>query len=241
MRGSAVPFDLTPLDALALGWFLAAWLAYNLVFDRLLRSTLNRHMRRVRGIWMRRMVERDNRIADAALIGHLIHNVSFFASTSMLILAGLLGVVGAIEDTHRAITGLGFTIETTRLLFQLKVLLLVGVFAFAFFQFTWALRQFNYCCGLIGGAPPPTAPEAERDAVAVHVAEILSLATESFNGGLRAYYFALAALGWFVGPWLFMALTAGVAFVLLRRQVTSRAAEAVRRYGDIAAGPPRTP
>ena len=115
-------------------------------------------MRAVRAEWMRCMVELDNRIADAALLGHLIHNVSFFVSTTMLVLAGLLGILGALDDAHRAIAGLGFTAGTTQPLFELKVLVLVAVFVF--FKFTWALRQFNYCCGLIGGAPPLSSPEA---------------------------------------------------------------------------------
>jgi uncharacterized membrane protein len=65
---------------------------------------------------------------------------------------------------------------------------------------------------------------------------MLSLATNSFNGGLRAYYFALAALGWFIQPWLFIVMTAWVVIVLLRRQLWSRAVGAVRRYGEAVAG-----
>jgi uncharacterized membrane protein len=227
-----MPPDLAPIDLVAVTFFVAVWLAYNLIFDHLLRrpAGLNRHMRAVRAEWMGRMIERDNRITDAALLGHLIHNVSFFVSTTMLVLAGLLGIVGALDDTHRAIIDLGVTVATTQALFELKVLVLLAVFVFAFFKFTWALRQFNYCCGLIGGAPPLSAPEPQREAVAARIADMLSLATNSFNGGLRAYYFALAALSWFIQPWLFIVMTAWVVVVLLRRQLWSRAVGAVRGY-----------
>src|SRR5215204_4931384 len=121
-----------PLDAIALAWFVAAWLGYNLSFDYLLRrpESLNRYMRTVRHFWMARMIERDNRIADAALLGHLIHNVSFFASTTLLVLAGLLGVIGTLDDIFGAVADLGVMVETTQALFEFKVLLLVAIFIF---------------------------------------------------------------------------------------------------------------
>ena len=49
----------------------------------------------------------------------------------------------------------------------------------------------------------------------------------SFNTGLRAYYFALAALAWFIQPWLFIGLTTWMLGVLLKRQLRSRTATAI--------------
>ena len=46
-------------------------------------------------------------------------------------------------------------------------------------------------------------------------------AARHFNRGLRAYFFALAYLGWFAGPITFMATTLLVAVVLWRRQFAS--------------------
>jgi uncharacterized membrane protein len=59
------------------------------------------------------------------------------------------------------------------------------------------------------------------------MATLLTLAVTSFNGGLRAYYFALAALTWLAGPLFFIAATIAVVLVLLRRQFLSRTAETV--------------
>ena len=36
----------------------------------------------LRDAWMLRMLERDNRITDSSLLGHTIHSISFFASTT---------------------------------------------------------------------------------------------------------------------------------------------------------------
>src|SRR5262249_46214619 len=93
------------------------------------------------------------RVIDAILIGHLIHSVTFFASTTMLLVAALVGVLAAVNQTFDAVMGLTFTIRTTRPLFELKLLLLTGIFVYAFFKFTWSLRQYNYACALVGAAP----------------------------------------------------------------------------------------
>ncbi len=53
--------------------------------------------------WMRETARRDNRIEDSAPVNNLMRGVAFFASTTILILGGLLTVLGcgerAIETT----------------------------------------------------------------------------------------------------------------------------------------------
>ena len=58
---------------------------------------------------------------------------------------------------------------------------------------------------------------------------IFSPGVDNFNRGLRAYYFGLAALGWFVHPWLFMAATVWVIGVLYRRQFHSITQRTLKR------------
>jgi uncharacterized membrane protein len=78
---------------------------------------------------------------------------------------------------------------------------------------------------------PPLDP-ADRDAYAEEVGDILSLAGASFNGGLRAYYFALAALAWFIGPYVFSFATLWVVMILIRRQFVSRTFRAMHRHAE---------
>jgi uncharacterized membrane protein len=47
------------------------------------------------------------------------------------------------------------------------------------------------------------------------------LAAETFNGGLRAYYFSFAAMGWFFSPLIFVLSTMLVAAVLYSREFRS--------------------
>jgi uncharacterized membrane protein len=59
------------------------------------------------------------------------------------------------------------------------------------------------------------------------VARITSYAGVNFNNGLRAYYFALAAMTWFLHPWLMMAATGWVVLVLYHREFSSRTLQAL--------------
>ncbi|MBX9635094.1 MAG: DUF599 domain-containing protein [Magnetospirillum sp.] len=229
-----MPPDVTPLDLIAFVWFTGAWAVFTIVQDYLLkgRVAVNQHLGVIRRAWMERMLERDNRIMDSQLVGHTMNSCTFFASTTMLVLAGLVGSFGAIERVHEIIGGLSFTVPTSRELLELKMLMLMGIFVFGFFKFTWALRQYNYCCALLGSAPLPPVPDAERVVMAENIAAAMTLAVKAFNGGLRAYYFALAALAWFIHPVALIAATGGVLVVLVRRQVFSRTERVISAQAD---------
>src|SRR3546814_3205884 len=114
----------------------------------------------------------------------------------------------------------------------MKVLALLAIFIYAFLKFTWALRQFNYSVAWFGAAPPAPVASPDREAAASQIAELLSLAVSSFNGGLRAYYLSLAVLTWFVQPGLFIIVTGWMLMVLLRRQLLSRTFRAIRGHHD---------
>ncbi len=225
-----MPPDIALLDLIALVWFVTAWVGFTVIQDHLLtgRRVVNQHLKVVRYHWMRRMLERDNRIMDAQLVGHTMNSCTFFASTNMLILAGLVGSFGAIEHAHELVSNLSFTVKTSRQMFEVKMVLLVVLFTFGFFKFTWALRQYNYCCALIGSAPMPPVAVEDRHTMAETIAEALTLAITALNGGMRAYYFALAVLAWVVGPILFMAATTAVLVVLTRRQAFSPTEKVIR-------------
>lgn len=223
-----IPPDLTGLDRVALGWFVLAWLGYG-QFIHQLRSprSITWRLRGIRRAWMHTMLGRDNRMTDAALIGHVVHSTTFFASTTMVALAALLGVLAGFDHGFSTLMELAFTAKTSRALAEAKLLLLVVVFAHTFLKLTWAIRQLNYSVALLGAAPVKLRP-GQRDAVADHVAAVLSLTVSSFNAGIRGYYFALAALAWLLGPGAFALVTTGIVAMLLWRQFGSETADEIR-------------
>jgi uncharacterized membrane protein len=220
--------DLTGLDRVALGLFLLAWLGYGPAAQALRpRRSMAIRMFEMRRAWMSSMLGRENRITDASLIGNVVHSATFFASTTVVALAAMVGMLGSLDSTHAAVQGLDFTVKGSRALLESKVLLLVLVFAYGFLKLSWAVRQLNHCVALIGAAP--LRPDAARgDAFAERAADALSLAVGSFDAGIRAYYFALAALAWLLGPGAFALATAGIVAMLLWRQFGSAASAAIR-------------
>ncbi len=217
------------LDAAALVWFLVAWVGYGWFSERSRWAEygLQEVSRRYRMEWGRRILAREIRIPDAALVGNLMQSVSFYANTTIYIIAGLLAVFGTLDQVMGLTADLPFARNVSRTLWELKLIVLLGVFIVAYFKFTWAIRQFNILSILIGGSPNE-GTEAEIDAAAVRLGTINSLAGDEFNRGIRAYYFGLSAGTWFIQPWIFLILTTAIVVVLYRRDFVSPTLEALK-------------
>ena len=216
----AVPW----LDWFALAWLAACWIGYTAYADHEGRAcrSLIRGTDRMREVWMDRLLEREVRIVDAALLNNLMHSVSFFASTAILIIGGLIAALGAVDREVQLTANLGLLVTASRETWTLKLFALIVVFIYAFFKLTWSLRQFNRCTILVGAAPPcDQLDEPKRRAWTRRLGRLNALAGYDFNCGLRAYYFGLALLAWFVHPWLFIGASVWVVVVLYRREFAS--------------------
>ncbi|MDB5368244.1 MAG: hypothetical protein JWM77_4171 [Rhodospirillales bacterium] len=215
----------SPADYLALALFAVVWAGYEPLQRVLVRrhDGINHVLVIVRRAWMRETGRRENRITDAALIGHVVNSTTFFASTTLLVIAALFGALGNADRIHAALDPLmPISDAPAAVAFKLGLLILVAVHGL--FRFTWALRQLNYLIALVGSMPRE-GDEMVGDAAA----EVLSHALAAFNGGMRAYYFGLAAVAWFAGALWFAIATLGVLAVLLLRQLGSPTARALRR------------
>jgi uncharacterized membrane protein len=215
---------LTPIDWCALALFIGGWAFYNWYADKATESDegLRGVTHRYRIQWGQQMVVRENRIVDAALTGNLMNSTSFYANATIYIIAGLIAVAGTLEQLMRFTEELPFVHAQSRQLLEIKLFLMIAIFIFAYFKFTWALRQFNILSILIGAAPKPEAPAEALDAFAERYGTINTLAGDEFNRGIRAYYFGFAALAWFIGSVLFGATTLLILVVLWRRDFHSR-------------------
>ncbi len=213
-------------------WFLFCWLGYSRFARHMAKRTecIASVMHRLRLDWMQQLLFREQRVSDASIIANLERNVSFMASTSILVLAGLLTAIASANEISQMLTQLPFIAGATSGQLQFKLLVLVCVFIYAFFTFTWSLRQFGFC-GVIVGATPchdvhELSPE-QQQAYARHSGKVLDQAAHSYNFGLRAYYFAMAILAWFVHPLLFVFSVALVVSILYRREFHSSTLQAL--------------
>jgi len=222
---------LSWVDILALGWFSLVWSGYTLYAKRKAKvvSCLSFEMRRKRNHWMQQMLRRDNKMANVGLISTLERNVSFFASSCLLILAGLLTVLTSSERLSHVLSGLIPWSVQSETQIQVKILLLALIYVFGFFQFTWSLRQYGFGGVLIGAAPDGKAlTDEEQLLYANRTAKVIDQAGHSFNYGLRAIYFSLAALTWFIDAWIFMVVTVLVVLILKQREFHSKILKALQ-------------
>lgn len=225
--------ELATYDIWAIAWFLLCWIGYTLYSGRTggtsgnLIDTMARH----RIGWMRQMLKRDNRMVDIQIIRNLTRTSSFFASTSILILAGLVTVLGATDKAVGLAAGVPIVSELTPLQWEMRLLLLVLIFIYAFFKFAWSIRQLSYCAIQIGAMEPSTELGEGCEERATCIARLATLAAVHFNRGLRAYYFAMALLAWFIHPFALIATATWVVLVLYRREFRSRTLDILKRGG----------
>jgi uncharacterized membrane protein len=211
-------------DWLALFGFFGGWVGYAVFARRrsLTRPSILASSNRVRRQWMLQSTRREVRVLDGLVVQNLSASASFFASTTILIIGGLLAVLGTTETASDLVREIPFAARTSLLVFDFKVAVLAAVFVYAFFRFTWSIRQYSMGALLVGAAPESADfDEAQREAFADRAGRLMGMAAETFNDGLRAYYLSFAAVSWFVSPWAMLAATAAVIWVLYQREFRS--------------------
>ena len=219
--GSLPTLDLLLLAGLVLAWFVSGWISERPPRGRPSVSLLMEEYRRD---WMRTFVTRQPRIFDATLIDSLRQGTAFFASACMIAIGGGVALIGNAAAVQRLADELPIGAGPD---VALKMLPVIGFLANALLKFVWAHRLFGYCSILM--AAVPNDPE---DPLAFHragqAAEINITAARSFNRGLKSIYFALAALGWLLGPWGLLAGTVLATGILLRREFASHSRRVIQ-------------
>jgi uncharacterized membrane protein len=108
---------------------------------------------------------------------------------------------------------------------------LTAVFVYAFFRFTWSMRQYTFGALLIASAPDAkefASGAASREEFAGRAGRVVGLAAETFNDGLRAYYMAFAVIVWFFSALAFAIGTAGIVYLLYQREFQSEVLSVLR-------------
>lgn len=213
-------------DWASLALFIFGWVGYAQFASRRAKveRTLLASTNHFRKLWMMQVTYRDQRIVDAAVTQNLASSPSFWASTTILVLGGLLAVLGTSEKATELVKDLPFAARTSMLVFDIKIMVLLAVFVYAFFRFTWSMRVYSFGAILVGAAPNVElfeSGEADRADFAERAGKLMGMAAESFADGLRAYYMAFAVIGWFVSPAAFAIATLTVLGVLYRREFRS--------------------
>ena len=213
-------------DWLVLLFFLAAWMGYAQFATRwsLKRPSILAATNRFRLRWIQVSLTRDPRVLDGIITQTLSNTPAFFSSTTILIMGGLLALMGTTDKAAELVREIPFSQATPILVFEFKILVLIAIFVYAFFRFSWSMRQYTFVALMIGALPSHEhfiAHPQEQVDYAERVAAMTGLAAETFNDGLRSYYFAFAVMGWFFSPMAFVLTTVLIVGILYNREFRS--------------------
>jgi uncharacterized membrane protein len=204
-------------DWLVLVFFAMMWIGYAQFASRwsLQRPSILAATNRFRLRWIKVSLSRDPRVLDGIITQTLSNTPAFFSSTTILIMGGLLALMGTTDKAAELVREIPFSQATPILVFEFKILVLIAIFVYAFFRFSWSMRQYTFVALMIGALPPPEFFAAQR------VSAMTGLAAETFNDGLRAYYFSFAVMGWFFSPMAFVLTTLLIVAILYNREFRS--------------------
>ena len=219
------PFS--PLDAAALAALLAAWawIGWRIEHPSAARPSVSRIVAQYRRDWMVQMVTRQPRIFDISVLATLREGTSFFASATMIAIGGGLALMGDPTRLSGLARELGQA-AAPDIVWETKLLVSILLLVSAFLKFVWSHRLFGYCAVVMASVPnepedPTALPRAAK------AAEINITAARSFNRGLRAVYFAMAALAWLAGPLALIGASGLTLVVLWRREFASNSRRAL--------------
>lgn len=220
-------FSILPwADWLALVCFFALWVGYAWFAKAWSRkrpsllATTNRYRR----YWMDQAINRDPRMLDGLITQTLSNTPAFFSSTSIFVIGALFAVLGTTDKVTELLSDIPFAQATTLVVFEFKVLLLIATFVYSFFRFSWCMRQYTFVALVIGSMPAPeqfASGQFDREHFVQRAAAMVGAAAETFNDGLRAYYFSFALLAWFISPLAMVIATAIVVAILYSREFRS--------------------
>ena len=213
-------------DWLAMLLFFASWIGYAWYAERGHSGgdTLLARTNQYRRYWLLQASYRDPRMLDGIITQALSTTPAFFSSASIIVLGGLFALLGVTDRASELVNEMPFSQPSTVMLFDAKVLLLVGIFIYAFFRFSWSMRLHTFVALAIGSMPSAESFEGgqfDRQAHVLRASRLVGLAAEAFNSGLRAYYMSFAVIGWFFSPQAFIVATLLVVAVIYRREFQS--------------------
>lgn len=151
---------------------------------------MTNHARRV---WVMSMMDGKKDILAIQTLRNWVMAATFLASTAILISLGLVASAFRSDITEVAINSLNLFGHPNKTLWILKLLALAGLFFYAFFNFTLAIRYYNHT-GLLINVPSELEPSATVDTVTT----ALNHGALHYTLGMRGFYLAVP-----MGLWLF--------------------------------------
>lgn len=213
----------TLLDAFGVAALVIAWLGSTALIERKNAAKPSTHMlmESYRERWMVQMVTRQPRIFDSSVLAIMRQGATFFASSCMIAIGGCVALLGGADQLTMFASDLANTPVAPKIVWEVKILLLMVFLANGFLKFVWSVRLFGYCA-IVMASTPNDATDETAYPTAAKAAEISNHAARSFNRGMRSVYFTIAALTWLMGAPALIVATLVTVTLIYRREFNSR-------------------
>ncbi len=164
-----------------------------------------------RHVWVESVITGKRDILSVQTLRNWIMASSFLASTAMIIGLGLLSFLFKFDHGSEVPIDFALIFSRMKMLFMVKLMLLMVHFFFAFFSFTLSIRYMNqvdFMINVPAECDPLLTPE--------FIANTLDTGMVHYTMGMRAFYLSIVATLWLFGPvWMFLGSLVLV-FVLYR-------------------------
>ena len=143
-------------------WFALWWWTYVWYADRRLtdQPALSRLTDRFMREWIVAHGQRDNRMVDVNVMRNLDAQLAVLCLDDDAHSGRAVALMGYAEKAAGVLAELPFA-QVSERVWELKVLVLVLIFVYAFFKFSWSIRQFGFCSILVGATDKPPASADE--------------------------------------------------------------------------------
>jgi uncharacterized membrane protein len=165
-----------------------------------------------RAAWVESVMAHGRDILAVQTLRNSTMAATFFASTAVLLIIGVLSLSGQSSALGTAWHALNLFGASDSALWLVKLLCLIVDLSVAFFSFALAVRKYNHVGYLINLPSDYDHPVVTPR----YVATYLNRAGRTYTFGMRAYYFLLPLLFWLFGPHLMVGAAIVLVFVLYR-------------------------
>lgn len=165
-----------------------------------------------RTIWVETIMHEGKDILAIQTLRNSTMAATFLASTSVLLIIGVLTLTGRgneFSDAWHALNVPGA--RHTELLLAKLLLMLLDLFV-AFFSFSMSIRLYNHVGFMINVPIKRRHKILTPQYVSIH----LNRAGQYYSTGMRAYYFLLPQVFWLFGAHFMLAATVGLIYVLYK-------------------------
>lgn len=219
------------VDAMALIMVIALISGYHWHLRRLIRrnpaSVLSNVAAITRTKWVETiMSDPQNGVLAVQTLRNSTMAATFLASTSVLLMAGVLTLSSQVSTLNTTWHYLNSTGTVSPELWMVKLLTLLLLLFFAFFSFANAIRIYNHVGYIINvrekansADDPPGTRLSPRQ-----VASELNRGGQHYSLGMRAYYYLTPFVFWLFGP-LYMVLSALVLVLFMLPRIDKTPAE----------------